>query len=54
MWLRPTVLLFDLTKSLTASEAREMLVGGFLDSRPSRESRRVTGYGFSETGSKDG
>ena len=54
VWLRPTVLLLDRARSLTASEAREMLVGGFLDSRPSRESRRMDEYGFSETGSRDG
>lgn len=52
--LRPTVLLFERAKSLTASEAREMLVGGFLDSRPSCESRRVDEYIFSETGSRYG
>lgn len=54
VWLRPTVLPLGRPKSLTASEAREMLVGGFLDSRPSCESRRVDEYGFSETGSRDG
>jgi len=54
VWLRPTALPLDRAMSLTASEAREMLVGGFLDSRPSRESRRVDEYGFSETGSRYG
>ena len=51
-YLRPTGLSFGPVNSLTESEAREMLAGGFPDSTRPRGSGRVGVREFPGTGSK--